>query len=51
MRLPLRPSGREPDVLFVSAANLERAHPTSLNGPAADLVVEIVSPESTRGDR
>lgn len=42
--------GREPDLLFVSQANLIRLHETYLNGPA-DLVVEIVSPESAERDR
>jgi Uma2 family endonuclease len=50
MRLPLRPSGREPDLLFVSAAHMERTHRTWIDGPA-DLVIEIVSPESVRRDR
>jgi Uma2 family endonuclease len=36
---------REPDVLFISAANAERAKPTVVQG-SADLVVEIVSAES-----
>jgi Uma2 family endonuclease len=43
-------SGREPDLLFVSAANLNRLHNAYLQGPA-DLVVEIVSPESIGRDR
>ncbi len=50
MRLPSRPSGREPDLLFISAAHLDRLRPTYLDGPA-DLVVEIVSPESNTRDR
>ena len=37
--------GREPDMLFVSNANLDRLHHTYLEGPA-DLVAEIISPES-----
>lgn len=50
MRLPTRPSGREPDLLFLrtARAHLERAN--YIDGPA-DLVVEIVSPESERRDR
>lgn len=50
MRLPTRPSGREPDLLFVSNEHLDRLHETYLDGPA-DLVVEVVSPESTGRDR
>lgn len=49
MRLPSRPSGREPDLLFVSAAHAERVTRTYVDGPA-DLVVEIVSPESVQRD-
>lgn len=49
MRLPRRPSGREPDLFFLSAAHADRATPTYVNGPA-DLVVEIVSPESVGRD-
>lgn len=50
MRIPSRPSGREPDLLFVSAEHLDRIQPTYLDGPA-DLAVEIVSPESDDRDR
>jgi Uma2 family endonuclease len=50
MHLPSRPSGREPDLLFVSIANLRRATPTYIDGPA-DLVVEIISPDSVTRDR
>jgi Uma2 family endonuclease len=42
--------GREPDVLFVAREHLERLKETYLDGPA-DLVVEIVSPESEGRDR
>jgi Uma2 family endonuclease len=48
MKLPR--SGREPDVIYIANAHLDRLTPTYLNGPA-DLVVEIVSPESTHRDR
>ncbi len=44
------PSGREPDILFVANANLSRVRTNFLEG-AADLVVEIVSPESQERDR
>jgi Uma2 family endonuclease len=50
MHLPSRPSGREPDLCFVSTANLVHATPTYIDGPA-DLVVEIVSPDSVTRDR
>src|SRR5579859_3787627 len=42
--------GREPDVIYVAPEHLDRFHPTYLDGPA-DLVVEIVSPESVTRDR
>lgn len=42
--------GREPDLLFVAKENLGRLKRTYLDGPA-DLVVEIVSPESRLRDR
>ncbi len=42
--------GREPDLLFVATANLARLTETQMRGPA-DLVVEIVSPESQTRDR
>jgi Uma2 family endonuclease len=49
MRLPARPSGREPDVLFVAKQHADRVRSTWIDGPA-DLVVEIVSPESAARD-
>ncbi len=48
MKLPN--SGREPDVLFVAQKHLHRLQDTFLEGPA-DLVVEIISPESSARDR
>ena len=42
--------GREPDLLFVAREHLDRLKDTHLDGPA-DLVVEIVSPESVGRDR
>ncbi len=42
--------GREPDLLYVAQAHLDRVKPTYLDGPA-DLVVEIISPESIARDR
>ncbi len=43
-------NGREPDLLFLKREHLERLKPTYLDGPA-DLVVEIISPESASRDR
>jgi Uma2 family endonuclease len=43
-------NGREPDMLFVASDHLDRLQDTYLDGPA-DLVVEIVSPESGPRDR
>lgn len=42
-------SSRAPDLLFVSNASLHRLKETYLDG-AADLVVEVVSPESRARD-
>ena len=42
--------GREPDILYIANENLPRLKETYLDGPA-DLVVEIVSPESQERDR
>lgn len=42
--------GREPDILFVASDHLERLQDTYLAG-AADVVVEIISPESLTRDR
>ncbi len=49
-QMKLARSGREPDVLFVATAHLDRLKPTYLDGPA-DLVAEVVSPESIGRDR
>lgn len=48
MRIGL--SGREPDILFVAKEHLERLKESYLDGPA-DLVIEIISPESRLRDR
>ncbi|MDW8326859.1 MAG: Uma2 family endonuclease [Anaerolineales bacterium] len=50
--MKLSPSGpaREPDVLFVATANLDRLGERRLNGPA-DLAIEIVSDDSVIRDR
>ncbi len=47
-----RPGGpaREPDLLFVAREHLDRLTPRRLAGPA-DLVVEVVSPDSATRDR
>lgn len=50
MRLPDLNRAREPDILFVASARSHLIHNTFLDG-AADLVIEIVSPESIRRDR
>ena len=42
--------GREPDLLFIAKEHLGRLRENYLDGPA-DLVVEIVSPESAARDR
>lgn len=49
MKLPVRPSGREPDVLFVAGERPNLLHDTYLDGPA-DLVVEVISKESRGRD-
>jgi Uma2 family endonuclease len=41
--------GREPDLMFVARQHLNRVRKTFLDGPA-DLVVEIISPESRTRD-
>jgi Uma2 family endonuclease len=50
MHLPSRPSGREPDIIFIAAAHADRVVGAQITGPA-DLVVEIMSPESEERDR
>ena len=42
--------GREPDLLYVASAHLDRLKNTYLDGPA-DMVVEIISEESIGRDR
>lgn len=49
-QMKLSRSGREPDVLFVAETHRDRFQETRLNGPA-DLVVEVISPESGARDR
>jgi Uma2 family endonuclease len=50
MRLPHRPSGREPDIMFIANEHADRVQNTYIDGPA-DLVIEIVSPDSEVRDR
>lgn len=50
MHLPSRKRVREPDLLFVSRERLDLRKDLYLDG-AADVVVEVVSPESRRRDR
>jgi Uma2 family endonuclease len=42
--------GREPDLIFIAREHLDRLKEVYLDGPA-DLVVEIVSPDSRKRDR
>ncbi len=49
MKLP-RSSGREPDVIFLANEHRDRLKDTYLDGPA-DLVVEVISPDSITRDR
>lgn len=50
MKLSAPRSGREPDILFIATDHLDRLKSTYLDGPA-DLVIEVVSPESRLRDR
>jgi Uma2 family endonuclease len=50
LKLVSRPSGREPDLIYVAAAHADRLRETYIEGPA-DLVIEIVSPDSDARDR
>jgi Uma2 family endonuclease len=50
MRVGPKRSGREPDLLFVAKENLSRIKEAYVDGPA-DLVVEIISPDSVERDR
>ena len=50
MYIPNLKRGREPDILFVSQERMHIVQPTNLSEPA-DLVIEIVSPESVGRDR
>ncbi|MEW6212820.1 MAG: Uma2 family endonuclease [Acidobacteriota bacterium] len=50
MRMDVISRGREPDLLFISRERLHLLRHTFLDG-AADVVIEIVSPESIGRDR
>ncbi len=50
VKLPLRPSGREPDLIFVAREHEARFQQTYLDG-APDLVLEMVSTDSVARDR
>ncbi len=45
LKMDFRPSGRQPDIMFVSNKNLFRLEKQYVDG-TADLIIEIVSPES-----
>jgi Uma2 family endonuclease len=49
-QMRLAQSSREPDLLFLATEHLTRRKPTYLDGPA-DVVIEILSPESATRDR
>ncbi|MCL5997340.1 MAG: Uma2 family endonuclease [Chloroflexi bacterium] len=49
-QMKLAHTGREPDLLFVAHEHIDRLKSNYLDGPA-DLVVEIISPESIGRDR
>lgn len=48
--MSMKLDGREPDIFFVSKNNLDRLKKNYLDG-AADLIIEIISPESRGRDR
>lgn len=49
IKFDFRPSGRQPDIMFVSNENLFRVEKQFVDG-TADLIIEIVSPESLARD-
>ncbi len=49
-KMKLKNYGPEPDLLFIATQNKKRLRATYLNGPA-DLVIEVISPESIGRDR
>jgi Uma2 family endonuclease len=50
MKLDIRPSGREPDIVFIANAHTDRLKRVFLDGPA-DIAVEVISPDSQTRDR
>lgn len=50
MKLARRPSGRAPDVMFIARERLGDLKNLFLDGPA-DLIIEVISPESRTRDR
>jgi len=50
MKTAVHLSGRSPDILFLKSENLPRMKKNHLEGPA-DLVIEIICPESRARDR
>jgi Uma2 family endonuclease len=50
MRLRTRPSGREPDAIFIARDRLDKLQTVYLDGPA-DVAIEIISPDSRARDR
>jgi Uma2 family endonuclease len=50
MRLAAQRQRRAPDVLFVATARQKQLRPNYLDGPA-DLVIEIIAPDSRKRDR
>jgi Uma2 family endonuclease len=50
MRLRARPSGREPDAIFVARERADKLEHAYLDGPA-DVAIEIISTESRSRDR
>jgi Uma2 family endonuclease len=50
MKLDDRPSGREPDIVFITSEHTDRLKRVFLDGPA-DVAVEVISPDSQTRDR
>ncbi len=49
IKFDFRPSGRQPDIMFIANENLHRLEKQYVDG-RADLIIEIVSPESLARD-
>ncbi len=49
IKFDFRPSGRQPDIMYVAIENLFRVEKQFVDG-TADLIIEIVSPESLARD-